>query len=177
MRYCPNCGSQITEGTRFCANCGTEQNRQQSVQRNTGTKKRLHCPNCRGTALLPVTESSGSIGSVGRLSRNTAIVGSDSINKSYWMCQECGHKFRNLEDLEREQKRVNKAMKILIPIICIMIFLYGAFWCLLGGGIRGWISLIFLIIVGYLLLRFVIMRIFNEQYDKEKERLRKACFD
>lgn len=36
-----------------------------------------------------------------------------TVNRHYWMCKECGHKFRNLEDLNNELVKETKNEKVL----------------------------------------------------------------
>lgn len=176
MRYCPNCGSKLTEETKFCPTCGTEQNTQQSVRRTAVARKRLHCPNCRSTSLTPIVESMSSFGSVGRISKKVAITETSTSNKSYWMCQECGHKFRNLEDLIQENKKL---------IFFINFVLYGAFaflsiFSILMGLLTNQLgtTLVQLIIfaVAILFCRAIVRKVKNNMTRKEKQ-LRKDCFE
>lgn len=176
MRYCPNCGSQISEETKYCPDCGTAQNKHQTVQRNTNVRKRLHCPNCRSTTLTPVIESAGSIGSVGRISRNTAITGTSIENKSFWMCQECGHKFRNLEDLIQENKRYFSLMRIGLTVICgVMVFLAVFLGCI-TKEFSGVFGVLVAAVIVYALWDWLLKKE-KQKKDAEERRLRKACFD
>lgn len=176
MRYCSTCGTQLAGDTRFCPNCGTEQGRPEPIHRNTGARKRLHCPNCKGTALIPVTESTGSIGSVGRLSRNTAIVGTDNINKSYWMCQECGHKFRNLEDFIKENKRTVLALNIVLYGMLVFCAILSIFMGLITSDYGMMFAVVLMCAVFSLCVRFFINKM-KLKWEKDERALRKACFD
>lgn len=177
MRFCPNCGSQVTEETKFCPICGTPQNSQQSVHRTTGTRKRLHCPNCRSVNLTPVIESTSTIGSVGRVSKNVALTGTNVNNKSFWMCQECGHKFRNLEDMIQENKRAYKLGKILFRLSYIFL---SVFCCLMGLLTKQMGMMIFtisLMIAAWYVSEKCILKKMKAKWDAEERKLRKSCFD
>lgn len=137
MSYCTNCGKEITEGVAFCPECGTRQGVQQPVRRNTSPRGRLHCPSCRSTNLTPIIESSSTIGSVGRISKNIAVTGTNVNNKTFWMCQDCGHKFRNLEDLIEENKRFYKFGKIYFRVIYGFVAVLALGMSLLPGADSG----------------------------------------
>lgn len=177
MRYCPNCGSQLAEEVRFCPTCGTEQQTgQQPVRRTTGARKRLHCPNCRSTNLTSILESTGSIGSVGRISRNIALTGTSINNKSFWMCQECGHKFRNLEDLIQENKKYLSTYSICVHVFFVLLSMYAIFWILITRQLSGTIGCLAAVAISYGIFRWDLKRQKNKRAAEEK-RLRKGCFD
>lgn len=178
MRYCPNCGNQLAEETRFCPTCGTEQqNGQKPIQRNTGTRKRLHCPNCRSTNLTPVIESTSTIGSVGRISKNIALTETNVNNKSFWMCQECGHKFRNLEDLIQENERTYKMGKIYFRVIYGMLAVFGCFMCLITDQMGTLILIVGIMGVAWYVSEKWALKKMMEKKKREEKSLRKACFE
>lgn len=176
MRYCPNCGTEVEEGAAFCSRCGTAQQRQQSAQRSSGMRKRLHCPNCRSTNLTPIVESTSTIGSVGRISKNIALTGTNVNNKSFWMCQECGHKFRNLEDLIQENKRYFSQLitgwVVIGAVITILFVLLGCF--------TGEIGAVFVILIAdaicYAFCKWFLKKE-KQKRDTEERKLRRACFE
>lgn len=99
---------------------------------NTATG-RLHCPHCRSEHLTAVNEAtqSGGIASTSRITRNTGLTTytANTVNRYYWMCRDCGHKFRNLEDLEKELVKETKNIKaykilsIVLGIIAVIVTL------------------------------------------------------
>lgn len=102
MKYCKFCGKEIGNAN-FCPHCGKPQH---TAQENRTGRRRLHCPECHGEQLTAITEATqtGGVATSSRITRNTAVTGysANTVNRHYWMCQECGHKFRNLEDLNNE---------------------------------------------------------------------------
>ncbi len=108
MRYCSNCVSELADEAAFCPNCGQEQNSApQPVQRrSTSNRKKLHCPECGAAALSPIVETEiGRGAAVNRsITRRTSASAMRFSNtrQDYWMCSECGQKFRNLQNLDEE---------------------------------------------------------------------------
>jgi ribosomal protein L37AE/L43A len=94
-------------------------------------RSRLHCPHCRSEQLIAVSEAtrSGGVASTSRITRNVGLTtySTNTINRHYWMCRECGHKFRNLEDLNKELVKETKNERIsrnfAIVIGCVYLFL------------------------------------------------------
>lgn len=117
MNYCQNCGNEIGRGTRFCSHCGQNQQTSMPVSRQSHSagKKHIHCPECRSTALSPIveTEVNGGISSNYTFSRRGSIgsVAFNNIHRNYWVCGDCGHKFRNLQNLKEEIATLTKNQK------------------------------------------------------------------
>ncbi|MBQ2927839.1 MAG: zinc-ribbon domain-containing protein [Oscillospiraceae bacterium] len=178
MSYCPNCGKEIIEGAAFCPECGTKQNGWQPARRNTTPRGRLHCPSCRSTNLTPIIESTSTIGSVGRVSKNIAVTETNVKNKSFWMCQECGHKFRNLEDLIAENKRVYKFGKICFRALCGFLAVFSVLiGSLPGADSKMTIFSIVLSGVAWFISEKWGLEKWKAKSDAEERKLRKACFD
>lgn len=176
MPYCISCGAQITENTKYCPHCGVAQNEARTARPNREEQKRLHCPKCKSTNFTPIVESNGSIGSVGRVSKNVAVTGTSIENRNYWLCRDCGHKFRNLEDLVEDYRKRIFAMKIICRGICILFALVIIFPGLVFGS--------FWRIAPFLIIPYLMFRIFEHfikksraDFDAEIKKLRKACFD
>lgn len=176
MRYCSNCGAQLTEDTKFCPQCGAEQGGQATVQQRAGGQKRLHCPKCKSTVLIPIIENTGSVGLAGPMTRNTAMVGTTANNKNFWMCQHCGHKFRNLEDLIEEHRRGMQIGKILFRSMDIMITIIIWLLCAVSNQ-PGKIFLAILIPVFMFITFEWALKRQRTKWDAEERKLRKACFD
>ena len=90
----------------------------QYPEQGSGTvRSRLHCPHCRSEQLIVVSEAGETTGVAthGRMTRNTGMTtyNTRTVNRHYWMCKECGHKFRNLEDLNNELVKETKNEKVL----------------------------------------------------------------
>lgn len=121
MSFCPKCGKEVAEGIAFCTSCGNKMSEDAPVTQS-GSKK-LHCPNCKSHNLTVTTESSvGSAISTGRTVRTTMV---SNTHRNYWVCSDCGTKFRNIQNLEEEIKKNKNAPKLcaVFAIIAAIFFL------------------------------------------------------
>lgn len=109
MKHCQNCGQQIEDSAKFCQGCGCTQGEataDSTSQSQTSGRKRLHCPDCKSTLFTPIVETTNNGGQAIHM-RATRRVGvtsytASSTHRNYWMCQSCGTKFRNLQNLKEE---------------------------------------------------------------------------
>lgn len=134
MSYCRHCGTEISDDTRFCPNCGQSQQLSSASaparQSRSSTGKRLHCPKCRSNSISPVVETdiSGGMAMSHAFSRRNSVsaLKFNNVHRNYWMCSDCGHKFRNLQNLEAEISALTKMVKYAIYaiafVVCICIF-------------------------------------------------------
>lgn len=143
MAFCPNCGSNVAEGTGFCASCGAKLGEQRPLKPEV-VKGQLCCPQCKGISITPVVESSVD-GALTAHSRNGRMSSTKVSNthRNYWMCSTCGNKFRNIQNLEEEIAKTKKGVLVYIigTIICFIITLGlikgimdNPFTALLSGG-------------------------------------------
>ena len=178
MKYCSSCGNQIDSNAAFCPNCGAAQTPQSPApQAVAAGGKRLHCPKCKGIQIIPIVETDVKNG----FSVNTAAskhIGFSntylkSMHRDYWMCQSCGHKFRQLENLEAEVNTVRKSMKPSL-IFCIVFAVLSLLCLITEVGFACFLSVPFSLLMGILYIYY------NNQYKKltaEKEYLSIHCFD
>lgn len=128
MKICPKCSANVEDNAAFCGTCGAPIGAQPT--KSHGVKGRLHCPNCRSTALTSVTEtaSSTSMATHSAVTKNVAISSGGTVynNNHFWMCRECGHKFRNVEDLRRELAETKKKEKPLM-FLSVLLLIAAAF--------------------------------------------------
>lgn len=126
MSFCPDCGTNVPDGSAFCASCGSKLGEQQPAK-PVATKGRLHCPQCKGVNITPVVESSvdGALSAHSGNGRMSSTVMSNT-HRNYWMCSTCGTKFRNIPNLEEEIVKTKKNVKIYIvfTVICLIIAAY-----------------------------------------------------
>lgn len=130
MKNCQHCGRQIGD-TEFCPHCGQKQNAQQVQSVN---RRRLHCPHCKSVQLTALVESkqTGGVATHSKVTKRVGITSysANTENRHYWMCRDCGHKFRNLEDLKSELVSANKIVKvsrimsIIFGILCLLTLLF-----------------------------------------------------
>lgn len=103
MPICQKCNSTLPENSVFCGNCGqkvTQPTQQSMAQQNFAVKK-LHCPNCKSHNISITTESSVN----GAVTTNNGGFSSTHVSnthRNYWVCGDCGTKFRNIQNLEEE---------------------------------------------------------------------------
>ena len=179
MKYCSNCGQQIDDNANFCAGCGTTQVPQAPApQPMSPGGRRLHCPKCKSTRFTPVVETDVK----GGFAMNTAIgrktsassIHLNSVHRDYWMCQGCGHKFRQIENLEAETKTVGKRMTAYLVLCCLSVVLCLLTLCVDMGELYGTITVLLVIFNG---IMFALDKFRHKKLLAEKEYLSVHCFD
>lgn len=130
MRFCEKCGSRIPDNAKFCNECGNSSIDviKQSDMVPLGVKK-LHCPNCRSYNFSSLTESSVS-GAFTTGGGNFAVTSVSNEHKTFWLCHDCGMKFRNIYDFEEELKKDLKKLKLCRTLIPVFFVLSVAFFIL-----------------------------------------------
>jgi len=176
MGYCRNCGTQLSEDIKFCSQCGTDQENWLPAHQKMKGKNQLHCPKCRSTSLTPVVESAGSVGLMTSMTRKSTVVQSKADNRSYWVCQHCGHKFRNLEDLmEEHTKRISSAkMRSRVGFGFFMVF--AVLLGLLSGQTGTMLQMILFFGVALGFSEWIAKKM-RTKYDEEESQLKKECFE
>lgn len=178
MKYCSKCGQQIEENAQFCSHCSNTQSTQASApQPVVPGGRHLHCPKCKSTQFSPVVETDVKSGFSVNTTASKHLGFSDtsfkSIHRDYWMCQTCGSKFRNIENLETEISTVSKSMKPCM-VFCI-VFVVISLLCIIADVAIGCIlSVPFSILMGILHVYY------KNQHQKliaEKDYLSVHCFD
>jgi len=126
--FCRQCGNEIPDGSRFCQNCGNSVSNEENQSSSLITPKGLHCPQCSSKRLQAIVESntsgqgggySGGKGCLGFLllgplgllcgscGGNKNVI---TTNKTFWICQNCGHKFRDKQEMLAEKKQISIAL-------------------------------------------------------------------
>ncbi len=167
-RFCRSCGSEIIvsrEASRVDQVSQMKPELQENeVQINTKIEfNKPHCPNCGSESLQAVVETDvKTTGSGGGYSAGSGCLGfllfgplgllcgscgsnqtvtTNTTNKSFWVCNDCGNKFRNkrdeLEELNTNMKQF-KGLNVL-GIICIF---FGLGIVLSLGGAQGSMSIL-----------------------------------
>ena len=155
--------------------------------------KRLCCPKCKSNHLQAIVETStsskttgngyspakGCLGSLifgswgwflGALGQQRTVI--ETKNRNYWICSDCGNKFRNTEDWNEEIKKKDQAVKV--NLVLAIIFAVIALLFFSTNEMPVIISIVFLIVslVNVVLFFFGKKRIQKEF--QELERLKRA---
>ncbi len=129
--FCKMCGAEVVEGQRFCDKCGAQidvsvQPRENSVQQNTGALA-MHCPRCGKTNLQVQSNNRilSSMTTARRVGKKHAVGSTayNSIAETYWFCNSCGMKFRDLDELQtiaKRERNVSKLCKVSLLIMGIL---------------------------------------------------------
>ncbi len=179
MRFCPNCGKELPEGVHFCGNCGcslqsNDTSRQQSRPVNS---KQLHCPECNSTSISPVVETD----ITGGTSLNHSFSKRNSVStmqfsnthRNYWMCSNCGCKFRNIQNLEEEIRKNQSLIKrgIVGTILCAV---FALLWFAMIGF--DFITALWIFIILLCITAFFIIKRRTAKLIEERAYLKKHCF-
>lgn len=153
MKTCANCGSRVDDRNVFCGTCGyrmhnSGENHNSMVQPNRGNNgKILCCPECQGQNLSAIVESTTDGGAAVStpLTKKFGVTSyaTTTTHRNYWVCQSCGCKFRNLQDLKKEIESEQGREKTLKRGSLISGVLLGLLLLLLG--LLGWEFLLLLI--------------------------------
>lgn len=179
MSYCRHCGTEISDDTRFCPNCGQSQQETAPATRNPRSNggNRLHCPNCRSHSISPVveTEVSGGMSMNHSFSRKNSVsaISMNNTHRNYWICSDCGYKFRNFQNLEEELNKNKKNVKSAIIGIILVIVI-----TITSLVTNGFSFLHIIMIPALLLIVTAIVITKNRIAELEKERiyLKRNCF-
>ena len=113
MKYCQNCGKQISSEAKFCEFCGAQQKSvatatQKPESQQYNATRKMHCPKCKSYNIGPILDSQDTEGvslhntfSSSPFSGFTTLGGfsSKTTNNYEWLCMDCGKHFPNAETL------------------------------------------------------------------------------
>lgn len=125
------------------------------------------CPQCGRRNVHPFSKATGSWGSSTNIGNSGLRVGGSTItHQRMWVCSDCGHEFRDVNDwyqnLEPRYKRGTMLFDILTGGICGF---FGLIWLLISPTIGVfWLALT----VGFILL---FHKIANSMKQKELEKI------
>ncbi len=124
MAFCQKCGKEVETGVAFCPSCGNNIVAPASSSEPTNTAKKLHCPNCKSYNFTITTESSvnGAV-TTGKRIKTTSV---SNTHRNYWVCSDCGTKFRNIQSLEEEIKKEKNspAWCAVFTVLALAYFVY-----------------------------------------------------
>ncbi len=189
MSFCAKCGAQLADGSVFCPSCGARQdgaaaqsaNQQGSVSRGSAGQNRLHCPYCRSYNLNATTESStGAALTTGH--GNMAVTTVSNTHRDFWICGDCGRKFRNPHSMDEEIKKNRQSSTVcrvfgLLFLVFVIMFVVSA----LGGGFGVFIGFF---AIPSTLIATIVFLYFSDNHKKkamkleeEKAALLRNCYN
>lgn len=180
MSFCPNCGTALEEGTRFCSSCGHSLQSATPAPRKTSPRnsRRMHCPECQSHNISPVVETeitSGTSFNHSFSKRNSvSAMQFNNTHRNYWMCSDCGCKFRNIQNLEEEIKTTQNLVKRGIAGIILLAVLSLFFVMTIGFG--GFTILMILVIL-LTVAAIIILKNRISSMEQERSYLKKRCFN
>ena len=148
--FCSKCGQNIATVSE---NTGIDTKEVSYTATPSTTKNKFHCPKCKGTHLQTQTQTdfsqnidvsqkgySGGKGCLGYMmlgplgllcglcgQKQEVKAETSQTSKSYWVCSDCGHKFRHIDELVSElevvRRRANSSAKGLFIAFGISAFL------------------------------------------------------
>lgn len=180
MAFCSKCGTSLPDGADFCASCGTKNAPAQEKDCPAKRTGKLHCPNCKSYNFSTVTESSvnGAV-STGRNIRTTSV---SNTHRNFWICSDCGTKFRNIQNLE-EEIRKSKSSPVVMTIITVICTALTAFLLVqkLNSPFGGFMLLPYLVGAAFVtIMSFIYIFISKSKLKKMKNELvylKENCFD
>lgn len=96
-KFCKHCGEKIDADCIICPKCGKQVEEMPTQQQATSPKKGKRCPRCGGDDLTVISDVQGKGASFWKLCL-CGLPGLCGTGKTttvhYWVCQNCGNKFR-----------------------------------------------------------------------------------
>ncbi len=194
MAFCSKCGANIDDAADFCSVCGEKtasQAQSAAVQpaapqfQSATPQRMIHCPHCKSSDITITTESSVD-GAVTSSAGRFAATSVSNTHRNYWICKNCGAKFRNIQNLEEEIVKVEKNRKscMIVCIITAIISLLITIWLagmevpftfvILAGGVVVLIPFIIAVVT------FIFIFVYKNRAAKlkqERDFLRQNCFN
>lgn len=138
--FCNKCGAQIADGSAVCPSCSAQFSAQQpqafqqpAPQQTSG---KLHCPQCKSHNISITTESSID-SAVTTMHGRRSQFGSTKFkntHRNFWVCSDCGTKFRNIQSLEEEIAKTKNMPIVYSVFTVILLILSIVFITNISGG-------------------------------------------
>lgn len=183
MPNCPKCNATLADNAVFCGKCGQKVNAAipQPAAPQPNAVSKLHCPNCKSHNISITTESSVN-GAVTTHNGGFSSTHVSNTHRNYWVCGDCGTKFRNIQNLEEEisKSKNNHIVFFVFTAIAAGLFIFFLNLCL-NNPFGAFLFGTFTIGCGIAALIFVIYA-FKSMKDIKKMRqelqyLKTACFN
>lgn len=142
VRFCPYCGNAVSEAEQAEPSVPMQTSPKGPAANNFRKQKKLQCPACGSQRLQALSETasqtittgggySGTKGCLGFLlfgpcgllcgncgsSQQTTV---SSTNKLFWVCNNCGNKFRDAADWKKEIQQTEETMSRLVIMEAVM---------------------------------------------------------
>lgn len=183
-KICPNCSSVVEKDHAFCPLCGTkiEQSATHDHTYEQHTNNKLHCPKCYSIDLVNATESNVTSGLTFTQNKISSTTFSNA-HKHFWLCKNCGEKFRNISNLKEEIEALRQSqngVKVPLYILLVASVLFGILAFNIENEIFNYCF--FFSIIAFLIICVITLCVLNstdkriETLEKELEYLNNNCF-
>lgn len=114
MKFCDNCGNELSENQKFCPNCGKNLSGKVAKKEETTDPYKLKCPHCSsGNVQVQIVSQNKNTGclmvfvyiflaltivGIPIMILILLLKGKKSVNRKYYVCQNCGHTFNALSN-------------------------------------------------------------------------------
>lgn len=141
----------------------------QTVSMQGNPTMKMHCPRCGGTHLMVQSNNRvvSSVSSAHKVGKKSAMgtTSYNTVNESFWFCQDCGMKFRDLDELLGLVAQYKKGQKT-VAAFAVFAFVMAALVFAIGIGTVGWIFTV--LGAAFVGLRFGFLRLaqkYQNEYD------------
>ncbi len=115
-----------------------------------GGRLKMHCPRCGSTNLTVqsnnrIVSSATAAQGFGKRSA-VGVTSYNSETESFWFCQDCGKKFRDLDELLGLVAKSNKMTKI-CRIFLVVLLVFAALMAWMGTAAGTLVSMAFLVVL------------------------------
>lgn len=142
---------------------------------------KLHCPNCKSDNFTNATESNVT-GAMSTTRGNIRTTHVSNEHRHYWVCKDCGTKFRNIQSLEEEIKKYSKT-PIFVGILSAIAFILTVFFIVeiaqnpLSIIFFGFLTLACAVVAIVCLCMAFVYKNKIKKMKAEAEYLKENCFD
>lgn len=176
---CKQCGSPNADDAKFCNNCGATFNEAHGKNFNVAQNQNICCPKCGNRNLQVTTDRDwGAAALGGVVGTATGGLGSGLLNaasnlqqQTFFVCPNCGNRFRRPEELMQEAKMYGKRSNV-ISIICGIMLALCLLLMIVGINISSTFIIVFSCITAAIfVLCIVFMRAKANKPKKELEEI------
>lgn len=141
MKFCDSCGVKLENNQNFCPNCGKKLKENNINEREREKEVKIKCPKCGSenvnVQIVSHNKNTGCLTILLYIILALTIIGipimiiillskgKKSVNKKYYVCQNCGHTFNSFNQLIAKDnnagKNITAISSIIIIIFCVIV--------------------------------------------------------